>query len=246
MYEDLEFDKLLRKGTARLCNSEFKMGPGGKLEPKMVEGARGMPWIFINHDARKKFCWFWNQVCCGVFSIIPTNCRFNCWKTVLKPNNVKELFECYDILKRLDLPSKIGMDLRDYTYGAWAGFIYADTLEEGRSYYKQVREALPKKVSVILKRGCTEMERLKPSKEWDNMAKVDFEMEQKLLDRFKFDERHYHQAKWYKKEIEENWIIRAIQIGDPTARETAEKYSDDPDVWNKLVVVSQTYHSEED
>ena len=37
-------------------------------------------------------------------------------------------------------------------------------------------------------------------------------------------------------------LKRAIEIGDPTAREAAEKYSEDPDIWKKLVVTSVTYH----
>jgi hypothetical protein len=240
MYDKLAFDSKLKRGTARI--TDFKVGPSGKLEPKLLAGAQHLPWIFINNDARMKFCWFWNQICTQVFNIIPSNCRFNCWKIVIKPNNVKELFECYDILKQIDLPSKIGMDLRDYTHGAWAGFVYNDTLEEGRSHFKQVRAALPKKVPVILKRGCTEMEQIKPSNTWNEMAEKDLDTEKKLMDRFSFDERHFTQGKWQKEEIKENWIKHAIKIGDPTARETAEKYSDDPDIWNKLVVVSDTYH----
>ena len=38
---------------------------------------------------------------------------------------------------------------------------------------------------------------------------------------------------------------RAIEIGDPTAKVTAEKYSSDPEIWSKLVVHSVTYHEEE-
>jgi hypothetical protein len=241
MYDSLDFDKKLASTTQTMLQ-EFKVGPSGKLEPTMLSGAAHLPWIFMNHDARMKFCWFWNHVCTRRFNIIPTNCRFNCWKIVIKPNNVKELFECYEILKQLDLPSKIGMDLRDYTYGAWAGFVYNDTLEEGRSHFKQVRAAMPKKVPVILKRGCTEMEQIKPSKTWNEMAEADLAIEKKLMDRINFQERHFIQGKWQKEEIKENWIKHAIKIGDPTARETAEKYSDDPDIWNKLVVVSDTYH----
>ena len=247
MYRKLDFNTKIRNATSKLVdgNGPFKINYGGKLKAKAVEGARPIPWIFLNHDARKKFCWFWNNVCTGHFKIIPTHCRFNCWKTVIKPNNVKELFECYDILKRLDLPSKIGMDLREYTYGAWAGFVYADSLNEGREYYKLVRGVIPKNVSVILKRGCTEMEQLQSSDKWDSVGQDDIDIENKLHDRFSFDERHYQQAAWHKQEIKENWIKHAIRIGDPTAQETAEKMSDNLDIWKKLVVISKTYHDKD-
>jgi hypothetical protein len=246
MYEFLDFDRKLTDGVKAIEGREFKIDSGGKLSPAMLAGAFNLPWVFINHDARKKFCWFWNQVCTRVFDIIPSNCRFNCWKTVLKPNNVKELFECYEILKVLDLPSKIGMDLRDYTHGAWAGFVYGDSLDDGRAQYKIIREAMPEDVSVILKRGCTEMERLADSNTWGEMKEEDAKLEEKLLDRFTFNERHFFQSKWQVEEIKQNWIKRAIQIGDPTVKETVEKYSDDPNIWKKLVVISDTYHEEKE
>ena len=245
MYLDLKFDRKLKLVTNRLlASNEFHIGSGGKLAPVFLKGARPTPWVFISHDVRKKYCWFWNRVCTQEFNLIPSHCRFSCWKVVIKPNNVKELFKCYDILKILDLPSKIGADVRQYTYGPWAGFVYADTLEEGRKYYKIVREAMPKKVEVILKRGCTEMERIQDSDYWDVMGEKDLELEQRLQDLFAFDERFFRQARWLKNEIKEDWIRRAIEIGDPYAREMAEKLSNDPDIWKKLVVLSVPYHDE--
>ncbi len=146
---------------------------------------------------------------------------------------------------KLNLPSKIGMDVRDYTHGAWAGFVYTDSLDEGRAHYKIVRKEIPNKIPVILKRGCTEMERLEDSDKWDEVPEAHIEMERRLLDLFDFDERFYNQAAWHKHEIKENWIKHAIKIGDPTAKEVAEKYSNDPNIWKRLVVESVTYHEEE-
>ena len=162
----------------------------------------------------------------------------------MKPFNLKSLFECYDIFTALNLPSKIGADLRSYTYGAWAGFVYGDTLDQGQENYRIVREAIPKKVPVILKRGCTEMEKLLDSDKWDEVSDRDMYFERKLNKLFAFSEEMYYQAKWLKQEIKENWILRAIEIGDPTAREMAEAHSDNPDIWKKLVVHSVTYHEE--
>jgi len=250
MYRKLPFDKLNTSVTHSfsqclndLLKNEYKIGTIGKLIPKDPQGARNIPWIFINFDVRKKFCAFWNAVCTMRFSLIPTNCRTNCWKTVIKPRNVLELFETYDTMRNLDLPSKIGMDLRNYSYGAWAGFVYADTLEEGRKYYTMLKNAVrPKRIPIILKRGCTEMERIKPSDQWDEITKRELDLERRLCDLFDFTELHGFQAKWLKTEIKERWIKRAIEIGDPTAREAAERYSGDPGIWEKLVVNSVTYH----
>ena len=250
MYTKLPFDELsvpavhsFTERVNRLMEKDYKIGTAGRLVPRSPQGSRAIPWIFINQDARKKFCTFWNHVCTIYFRLIPTNCRMNCWKTVVKPRNVLELFEVYETLVELDLPSKIGMDLRNYTYGAWAGFIYGDTLEEGKEYYKRVKKAMqPKKVPIILKRGCTEMERLRPSDQWNEITEKELNLERRLCDLFEFSELYFAQASWLKTEIQERWIKRAIEIGDPTAREAAEKYSKDPDIWDKLVVSAVTYH----
>ena len=90
------------------------------------------------------------------------------------------------------------------------------------------------------------MEKLVPSNLWDALSAPEIEFEERLNDIFSFDEVHFFQADWLISEIRERWIERAIQIGDPTARETAEKYSDDPDIWQKLVVNSITYHEVEE
>ena len=248
MYSELVFDTTYRDKVTKLLAGTFKIAKSGKLVPKHPQGARGIPWIFTNYNARRKHCSHWNSVYCGEFGLIPVFCRTRCWKTVVKPRNVKELFQLFEVFKMLDLPSKCGMDLRKYTYGAWAGFIYGDSLEQGLEYYKKCRTAVNREMSnrvpVILKRGCTEMERIVPSDQWDKMPKDQLAFEHQLDDLFEFGELHFNTAGWLKREIKERWIERAIEIGDPTARETAEKHSGDPDIWDRLVVHSVTYHKE--
>lgn len=243
MYRKLKFNRRHDRIVRELINSGgFVIGSTGRLIGRSIQGALDIPWIFFHNDGRKKFCAWWNGVFCGKFSIIPTNCRFNCWKTVFKPPTIKSVFECYDIMSATRLPGKIGVDRRDYTFGPYAGFVYADTLEEGREYYKITRNLLPDNVSVILKRGCTEMERLIPSDKWDVVSTAELEYERQLHDLFEFTEYDFPQSDWHKAKIKEAWIRHAIAIGDPTAQETAEKYSGDPNIWKKLVVTAVTYH----
>ena len=228
-----------------LGNGEFSIQVSGRLAPSNPKGARQIPWIFINTNVRHKFCSIWNSVYCGKFKLIPTHCRFSCWKTVIKPRNILELFECHDALKSLDLPSKIGIDVRDYTYGAYAGFIYADSLEQGKEYYQLARDRIDKKIPIILKRGCTEMERLRPSNTWDNVSLEEIRLEERLNDLFQFNEINFYQGGWLIQEIKERWIMHSIKIGDKSAQKAAEKFSVDPDIWDNLVVTSITYHDKE-
>ena len=241
MYTKLDFDAQFTKGISKVTPALLKIGQDGRLISKDPQGSRNTPWVFVNYDNRKKFCSHWNGIYCLHFGLIPTYCRFSCWKTVVKPRNVKELFECYDIFRALDLPSKIGMDVRDYTFGPWAGFIYADSLVQGKEYYRRARKAIPEEVPIILKRGCTEMERITPSDKWDKLSQRDIYLEEKLNDVFSFDETHFFQAAWLKNEVKERWIKRAIEIGDATVEEVAKAQCPDPEIWNKLVVHSVQY-----
>ena len=241
MYRKLRFDNEIKAGIAKL-DGPWSLGESGRWKPANPKGARGSPWIYTNIASRKKFCHVWNHNFYGQFNHIPSYCRFQCWKVVIKPRNVKEVFECYDIMNQMMLPGKIGIDLRDYTFGAWAGFFYNETLEQGREVYAIARELIDDDIPVILKRGCTEMERGTPSHLWDLVSKEFHEKEQYLNDLIEFEELHFVQAEWLKNEIKERWIGHAIRLGDPTAREMAEKYCDDPDIWAKLVVLSETYH----
>ena len=244
MYSKLRFDKTLNSTTEKLLNTgRFNAGRDGRLVPAKSQGAYNAPWIFANYGGRNKFCGWWNEYYCGHFKVIPSHCRFACWKTVIKPNNLRELFEVYEILRILDLPSKCGMDLRDYTYGAWAGFVYGDTLAIGRNYCDLVRERVPLHIPVFVKRGCTEMERLVPSDKWDDLNDHT-EKEMILTDRFSFDEGSgmFRQGEWTKARIKERWLRHAIKIGDPTAQEVAERETGDSKVWERLVVHSIKYY----
>lgn len=245
MYSKLRFDLATRKRLREL-EGMWKIDYTGKFTPASPRGARDVPWIFIGNDSRNKFCGMWNPTFTRQFGIIPTACRFSCWKVVIKPRNVKETFECYEILLTLNLPSKIGIDKRTYTFGPWAGFVYCNSLRNGRRTHKHVRAHIPEEIPVILKRGCTEMEMLLPSNLWDQMSHADIEKEEYLNDMFAFREERFYQSDWWKSEIKERWIEHAIGIGDPTARETFEKYAADPTAWDRIVAHSVTYHEEED
>jgi len=89
------------------------------------------------------------------------------------------------LLNDMDLPSKCGIELRDYTPKHYGAYFYCDGFDQGRERYTQVRKAIDdnieltdkdKPIGVILKRGCTEYEMIKgPSPYW-NCSGADLEM----------------------------------------------------------------------
>jgi hypothetical protein len=147
----------------------------------------------------------------------------------------------------LNLPSKIGLDIRDYTYGLWKAYFYGETLEEAKQYYDLVKPILEEHfdpgITCVIQRGCTEMNAQLPSRLWgDPVPPKELELERRLDDILEYQELNYDLAQWSISETKENWIGRAIQVGDPTAKAVAKEASRNPEIWQHLVVHSDHYH----
>lgn len=94
-------------------------------------------------------------------SFIPIACM-NCWKIVVRPKNIKQLFILLALQQEMNVRSKCGIETRGTVHGLYGGYFYTNSLEEGLERYRQVREKvdewLGEDVTVLLKRGCTEYE----------------------------------------------------------------------------------------
>lgn len=103
------------------------------------------------------------------FHIIPKYC-FDCYKVLVEPRTVMELFKLLMILEKLALPNdnsrKCMCEARVDCVGTYKGFIYNRGMEEGKEVRNIVREAvadgISPKVRITLKRGCSEYGRLYP------------------------------------------------------------------------------------
>ena len=246
----LSFDNRLRAVLRGLTDSgSFKINQFGKLTPVNPSGVLNGPWVFMSQDARRKFCGIWNGVFCQKFGIIPRFCRFNCWKTVIYPRNVLETLRLEDGLRMLGLPSKVGEDRREYTFSAWGGYVYGDSLEQGREYWKKVREmvdyVLSPDVRVILKRGCTEMERIKPSDTWDEWTEREKALEIAVEDFFYLEERYAVQSEFIRRYVREGWILKAISIGDESVEKALEEFGNGKRL-EDFIVKAKTYHEGEE
>lgn len=104
------------------------------------------------------------------FGAIPEYC-FGCYKVLIEPRTVAELFRLFMIFEKLVLPNdnsrKCMVECRDYCAGAYKGFVYCRGPEEG----KEIRDLLQKAVAdhiapgvpVTLKRGCSEFSQAHPA-----------------------------------------------------------------------------------
>lgn len=97
------------------------------------------------------------------YQVIPKYC-FECYKVLVTPRNVIELFKLLRVFETIELPldnsRKCMVERRSYCSGAYKGFLYCRGVEDGKVVQKLVRkavsEAIAPQLSVALKRGCSE------------------------------------------------------------------------------------------
>lgn len=205
------------------------------------------PWIFAKSDYLQN-CFLWKDI---LFHEIveknlprerwfaPLGCM-ECYKVVVRPKTLKQLFALERLQKRLDLPSKCGIEIRPEVFGNFGGYFYNRGLEQGLNCYKKVRaevnkvSILGKDIKVILKRACTEIEYgIGPSDRWiPSKEQIDFEVN--LTNRFVNDIPVLSQSDHVKDDIRQRWIEYAWSIGD----ETVLEYNDGKPLYPEYV----TYH----
>jgi hypothetical protein len=167
-----------------------------RMEDGKIDSKKRMlpdpPWAYIKQGVNQN-CQFWHHV---LFDFVhqkkkvPIPCH-NCWKVVLMPRDIEELFASYILIHELGRPGKCGIEGdRPNTNRFYGAYFYNNSLDEGLECYKVVREAVDRDryyettilgspikvrfgngydepVKVILKRACTEFEQnCGPSNTW--------------------------------------------------------------------------------
>jgi hypothetical protein len=97
------------------------------------------------------------------FGVIQEYC-FQCYKVVVEPRTVMELFKLLILFETLHLPNnnrrKCMTELRPNCSGTYKGYVYCGGLEEGNEVHDLVRKAVSNEISpdisINLKRGCSE------------------------------------------------------------------------------------------
>lgn len=121
-------------------------------------------WHHVRLDKRGE-CYYWESVMRqpGLGkgeSFIPIKCM-NCWKVVVRPRTVKDLFVMLGVIKNMDVRSKAGIETRPTVNALYGVYFYCDSINEGLERYNQVIEVASQHIEdidVLLKRGCTEYE----------------------------------------------------------------------------------------
>ena len=236
--------------SCRNLSSLGKLGSGygisresGKIEPITPFIEHDVPWIYVHPDPGKN---------CGVstmifemFKFVPSECM-NCWKVVVLPRTVEELFKLYEAQLDIAVPNnwycKCGIDVRPWTPHNYGGYFYNLGFPQGLKRYNQVRKMVDERISpdvpVVLKRYCTEFElECGPTKQYKRPPGC--ESTEKLvyqsIDLRKF--KYMHQPQYLKDSIKLKWLRRAWKIGDMTCKQfnggkpfyrPLDTYHDDP------------------
>ena len=205
-----------------LVQAGFYLSYEGVYKRKAVAVAVDTPWHHVRH-LRSKKCGIDHNIKFNLFGFVPPRC-LECWKVVVYPRTIKELFALLEVEKSLERPAKCGIDLRNYVPALYDGFFYNNSLDEGRARYEEVRKAVDEHISpevkVILKRACTEYEMiLGPSPGW-TMTKRQHELNERideLVDQT--TPNTVGQPKECIHQVHSHWIEWAWKHADPTVKE---------------------------
>ena len=219
-----KIDKLVHGG-------KYRLGKNEKLILTLAGGAYESPWIIVKYPDLK--CFIYGEYF-DTWDLIHSHCAEKCWKVCAYPRTVRELFDLYDLMVEMNLPSKCGVDIRDYTPNKetnYAGYFYCASKEEARDVYEQVLKYEPP-YTAIIKQGCTEHE-------MSEIAKTDSELESRLDSIFDVgsDVTAFGQGDWLRNKVKIWWLKYARSIGDKSYKEISLLPTDGKEY--------KTYHKED-
>ena len=131
-----------------------------KIRPAIKDNKLyNVPWIYTQYMYEAR-CDIYHRVYHQQLHRLHSFCR-DCWKVVIRPKNVVQLFDLYEFQKTLGHPCKCGFEARETVCGLWGGYFYNRSKEEALERFRQVREfadSIDTSIPVIVKRYCTEFE----------------------------------------------------------------------------------------
>jgi hypothetical protein len=212
----------------------------GALEVRMSDGrlthnfknSWDTPWVHTKSSYSNN-CYLWKDILFEniIMPLLPPGKRFvpsgcmDCYKVVVRPRNIEQLFALEALEKRLGHPSKCGIELRDTVFGNYGGYFYNRGLDEGLDCYHKVRAAvdddsvLGPATGVFLKRACTEMEHnCGPSDKWE-ITDAQMQVEDLINRMIITDVPVIVQSEHAKDHVRQTWIEAAYKWGDNSVLE---------------------------
>lgn len=213
-------------GTALASNGPYHLRESdGKICARSRSMSAYTPWVHVKHEMNQ-YCDIWHHVIFDRLGFVPTACR-DCYKVVVQPKTLLQLFDLYELMKELDLPSKCGVEMRRTDTRCYGGYFYCRGINQGKERFSLVRSAidadpnLGPDVPVILKRYCTEYEvgpeGKGPSDQLPPLTEDESFIEQYLIDNIEHRTASpIGQPEHLVASVMVLWIWQAYQIGDET------------------------------
>jgi hypothetical protein len=102
------------------------------------------PWYYVK-SAHNQDCLFWHTILFEKVyqeNKVPLGC-YECWKVVVAPRTLWELFTLLALQLKLDRPGKCGIEgMRANSNKLYGGYFYNKSLEEGKETFKLVKEEI--------------------------------------------------------------------------------------------------------
>jgi len=134
----------------------------GTLELQM-RNSHNNPWYYVRGDG-DRLCVVYHQIISKIIQGVPIHCQ-NCWKVVVRPRTLKELFLLAEVQESCEHTCKCGTEPRNYVHGNYGGYFYFRSRNEGEEGFEDIKKMVSEKISpdvpIIFKRGCTEFGRLR-------------------------------------------------------------------------------------
>jgi hypothetical protein len=239
-WEDLEKQDLIGKLKPLFNAGHLYIDPeNGKIKRPGQVMMITNPWVFTK-QADWTNCAVWHQIYFKCLNAIHSGC-YRCYKVVVRPQTVRELFDLHEVMQQLGLAGKCGVETREYTKHLYGAYFYCNGLEDGKRIYRIVSDAIAKELrpdmDVILKRGCTEFEMMHGDSSKYEQSEEDRQTERLLEDNMDIPPATFAQPDILKTHIKRSWLAWAYKNNDRTCLE----YNDGED----FVAQPTTYHEED-
>lgn len=208
---------LFEKGACYV-REDGKIGITGK-------NASRVPWIYITPEGgveeehnRKATCMVCMDIKFKYYKFVPIRCHA-CWKVVVRPRTLSELFALHELQKELGLWSKAGIEERPYVPANYSGYFYNDTLDKARQCKVVVERRIAADISpdipIFIQRGCTEYEKVFPERSWRiPQGQKEFEAELDAL--LVVEVNRINPPDYVVRNTKRQWVEFAFQRGDAT------------------------------
>ena len=223
IYSELDKRDIIDRLLPTLSRGNYAVKSNGRIESNASSGVVfNSPWLHQTH-AENLNCNLWHFFMFNHYQwFVPSQCQ-ECWKVVVGPRSLSELWKLKDLQWKLGIPSKAGIEVREYTAKLYGGYFYNKGLYNGRKCYKAVREAVNDAISpdvpVLLKRACTEFEMAFPKSSTWQITDEQMEVEELLNDRVEESGNPSGQPDIIRTHIKRIWIHWAYSVADPTYKE---------------------------